>query len=161
MPWSGFCFIGILCVTLLTCWTAGVQPISEGDINTGQDPPPFHWTRSVSTVLYIQYYKSFLSKEIFHLNCFSLFKSPWAIDHLVKIFSILVRISQSYSNFRFKKLSPWYPMENDLPGYENRKSCWTVPVRDKLTRLGTLCHWIPFWIYIKIVTIKCLYYLMF
>ena len=39
------------------------------------------------------------SDKIFDLKFFSSFKPAWATDQQVKIFSILVKFSQSYSNF--------------------------------------------------------------
>ena len=39
------------------------------------------------------------SKEIFDPHFFSSFEPAWATDQWVKIVSILVKISQSYSNF--------------------------------------------------------------
>ena len=44
------------------------------------------------------------SNEIFDLQFFSSFEPVWATDQCVKIFSILVQISRSYSKFRFEKI---------------------------------------------------------
>ena len=43
------------------------------------------------------------SNEIIDLEFFSLFEPAWATDQLVKIFSILVKFSLRYSNFRSEK----------------------------------------------------------
>ena len=50
------------------------------------------------------------SNEIFDLQFFSSFEPVWGTDQWVKIFSILVQISRSYSKFRFEK--------TDFPGYD-------------------------------------------
>ena len=47
------------------------------------------------------------SKEIFDLQFFSSFEPALATDQWVKIFSNLVKNSQSYSNFKPENLTPW------------------------------------------------------
>ena len=46
------------------------------------------------------------SNEILDLHFFSLFEPSWATDQWVKIFSILVKILLTYSNFSVEKLTP-------------------------------------------------------
>ena len=56
------------------------------------------------------------SNEIFGLNfCSSSFESAWATDQWVKIFSILFKISRSYSNFSESPLG-MIPLRVNLPG---------------------------------------------
>ena len=49
---------------------------------------------------------------------FSSLKPVWATDQQVKIFSILVKNSPSYTNFKFKNLAPqsMIPRRVSLPG---------------------------------------------
>ena len=49
------------------------------------------------------------SNQIFDSQFFSSFKPAWATDQWISIFTILVQISSSYSNFSVEK--------TDLPGY--------------------------------------------
>ena len=75
------------------------------------------------------------SNEIFDLQFFSSFEPALATDQWVKIFSNLVKNSQSYSNFKPKNLTPrgiilWrvnlpgvsYPCESISPGYHTPAS---------------------------------------
>ena len=62
------------------------------------------------------------SNKIFDLQFFSLFEPACATDQRVKIFSILVKNSLSYSNFKSKNLTPWgmIPWQvNKNPGLGN------------------------------------------
>ena len=96
------------------------------------------------------------SKEIFDLHLF-VFES--ATDQWVKIFTILVKISWNYSNFRFKKLNHrgmipqgvmfrrvfywiagvWYSMEIDSSGYHTpgRLTRWCIIHKGDLKKLIT------------------------
>ena len=58
------------------------------------------------------------SNEIFDLWFFSSLKPVWATDQQVKIFSILVKNSPSYTNFKLENLTPWgmIPRRVNLPG---------------------------------------------
>ena len=75
------------------------------------------------------------SNEIFDLQFFSSFEPALASDQWVKIFSILVKNSQSYSNFKSENLTPRgiiprrvnlpgvsYPCESISPGYHTPAS---------------------------------------
>ena len=63
------------------------------------------------------------SNEIFDLQFFSSFEPAWATDQWVKIFSILVKFSPSYSNFYE---SPWEILRRvNLPGYHTPASQMT------------------------------------
>ena len=71
------------------------------------------------------------SNEIFDLQCFSSFEPALATDQWVKIFSLFVKNSQSYSNFKSENLTPRvsYPGESirnppkhDSPGYDSPAS---------------------------------------
>ena len=75
------------------------------------------------------------SNEIFDLQFFSSFEPALATDQWVKIFSILVKNSQSYSNFKSENLTPRgiiprrvrlpvvsYPGKSISPGYHTPAS---------------------------------------
>ena len=58
------------------------------------------------------------SNKIFNLRFFSSLEPVWATDQQVKIFSILVKNSPSYTNFKFENLTPqvMIPRRVSLPG---------------------------------------------